>query len=233
MAVRLLFPNFVFEKDLLDPELDQRRGVTEDYLKMCRDAMDGMRKRDPAGRQVSNQYTGWQSVDGCESNPALSQLMRKIEQQFKDEVLPFHRIDQTKCTVNIGNSWANINDFSAWNAPHLHNGCWYSGVFYVHAEGDEGCISLIDKDTKVVSDHPNSPRFRMSHNIEPRSGRLILFPSGLMHMVEPNMSNKDRYSISFNMEVKYHHPDGSNCADFDHDPDEFLFEIDSEGTPIF
>jgi len=232
MAVRLLFPNFVFEKNLLDHNLDKRRGVSREYLKQCADAMDGMRRKDPEGRRVSNAYTGWQSNDGCESNPILQQLMRKIEQVFKDEVLPFHGIDQTKASIHIGNSWANINDFSAWNKPHMHNGCWYSGVFYVRADGDEGCIDMVDKDVKVVSDFPHSPRVPMSFSYPPVTGMLILFPSGLMHMVEPNMTDKDRYSISFNMVIKYH----SNGAHFgdpkNYHPDEFLFEIDENGDPI-
>lgn len=232
MAVRLLFPYFTFERDLLDPSLDKRRGVTPEYLDLCVKAMDGMRKKDPAGRQVSNAYTGWQSRDGCESNPTLSQLMRKIEQLFKDEVLPFFGADQTKVSIHIGNSWANINDFSAWNKPHLHNGCWYSGVFYVKADGDEGRISMIDKDTKVVADFPHSPRSTMSMDFEPVTGHLILFPSGLMHMVEPNMTDKDRYSISFNMEVRYHGDNAQQFDPVDFHPDEFVFELDEMGRPI-
>ena len=33
-----------------------------------------------------------------------------------------------------------------------------------------------------------------------------------MHMVEPNLTDKDRYTISFNMEVRYH---GENAQQFD------------------
>ena len=34
--------------------------------------------------------------------------------------------------------------------PHLHNGCFYSGVFYIRADGDEGNIRYIDTHFKVV-----------------------------------------------------------------------------------
>ena len=30
---------------------------------------------------------------------------------------------------------------------------------------------------------------------------LLLFPSALMHMVEPNLTDKTRYSISFNFNI--------------------------------
>ena len=47
-------------------------------------------------------------------------------------------------------------------------------VFYV-TDGDEGRITMIDKDTKVVADFPHSPRNTMAMDFEPISGHLILF----------------------------------------------------------
>ena len=31
-----------------------------------------------------------------------------------------------------------------------HNGCFYSGVIYIHADGDEGHFRAIDTDFKIV-----------------------------------------------------------------------------------
>ena len=88
------------------------------------------------------------------------------------------------------------------NAPHLHNGCFYSGVFFIHADGDEGDFRAVDTDHKIVSNFPHTQqRIWESWAVRPRTGDLYLFPSGLMHMVEPNLSKKDRYSISFNWDV--------------------------------
>ena len=44
---------------------------------------------------------------------------------------------------------------------------WYSGVFYIRADGDEGDISFIDKDIKVVQDCPMHPRTRQEVNYTP------------------------------------------------------------------
>ena len=38
--------------------------------------------------------------------------------------------------------------------------------------------------------------------IEPRSNEILLFPSELNHLVEPNQSNQPRHSIAFNCFVK-------------------------------
>ena len=232
MAVRLLFPTYIFERDLLDPSLDSNRGVDQNYLDLLTDTMDGMRRKDPEGRRLSNAYTGWQSHDGCESNPAFQKIMNRIQTMFYDEIWPFHGLDRNKAQMQIGNSWANINDKLAWNKPHLHNGCWYSGVFYIKADGDEGHIEMIDTNPKVVSDFPNSPRTPTSKGYEPRSGKLILFPSGLMHMVEPNPTDKERYSISFNIEMKYTSSEGHSGNIDNYNPDEFVYNISPNGRLI-
>ena len=233
MAVRLLFPTFIFEVDLLNDDLHPNDGLTKEYLNLLKATMDGMRQRDPEGRRISNAYTGWQSNDGCETNPIFAQLHKKISRVFQREVIPFHGLDPSSAVMQMGNMWANINDFSAWNKPHLHNGCWYSGAFYIHADGDEGTLDIIDKDCKVVSDFPHSTRTPTSYSIQPTSGKLVLFPSGTMHMVEPNMTNKERYSVAFNIEMRYQTNQGRfPINESTYNQDEFKFEIDSNGDPI-
>lgn len=196
MSVRLLFPTFLFEYNILEEGL-----VSEEYLMSLKNDMDAMRKKDPVGRRVSNQYTGWQSNDGVESRPAWQKLNRVIKNKFNDEVLPFLGVNTMNASINLGNVWANINDKGAWNTPHRHNGCWYSGAFYVHAEGDEGDFVAIDKNEHVLSDFPFSSKQRETHNVAPVTGSLLLFPSGMLHMVQPNQTSKDRYSIAFNTET--------------------------------
>ena len=100
---------------------------------------------------------------------------------------------------------------------------------FIRADGDEGDISFIDKDIKVVQDCPMHPRTRQEVNFTPITGELILFPSGTMHMVKPNLTEKDRYSVSFNMRV-FNRMEGSHD---NWNPDEFSFNLDPNGNPIF
>jgi len=186
----------MFEYNIVEEGL-----VSEEYLMSLKNDMDAMRKKDPVGRRVSNQYTGWQSNDGVESRPAWQKLNRVIKNKFNDEVLPFLAVNTMNASINLGNVWANINDKGAWNTPHRHNGCWYSGAFYVHAEGDEGDFVAIDKNEHVLSDFPFSSKQRETYNVAPVTGSLLLFPSGMLHMVQPNQTSKDRYSIAFNTET--------------------------------
>ena len=233
MSVRLLFPTFVFHRNLIQEDIPDK--LSQEYLDLLVREIDGMRRKDPKGRQISNAYTGWQSNDGCDSHPSFIPLVNRIENTFSEEVLPFHGITTEsghRMKVKVGNMWANVNDKSAWNKPHLHNGCWYSGVFYIKADGDEGEFVALDTMPKVVNDHPSSQRTRESYDFPPTTGQLVLFPSALMHMVAPNLTDKDRYSVSFNCLVQ-NHTDKYHGEIQDWDENEFCFDLDERGNPIF
>ena len=225
MAVRLLFPTLLFEYNLLEEGL-----VTETYLQQMKADMDSMRRKDPEGRRISNAYTGWQSNDGVEGRPIWTKVMRIIKDKLNNDVCRFHGIDLGKVQMAVGNCWANINDHCAWNKPHLHNGCWYSGAFYVHAEGNEGNFVAINIDPKVVSDFPHQARQRESHEIRPVSGSLVLFPSACLHMVEPNPTHNDRYSIALNTETKYFSGGRPEPLEIDKTWDKFEIGEDGELT---
>ena len=70
-------------------------------------------------------------------------------------------------------SWLERTTFTQW---------FLFRVFYIRTDGDEGNI-YIDTHFKVVGNMPSLPRIRESVSVQPRTGDLFLFPSGLMHMV--------------------------------------------------
>ena len=202
MSVRLMYPIYLFHKSYLHNEKDMNSQMTEEYFGLLKNEMDAIRNRD-RGRFLSNQETtSWQSNDGLETNPIFIGAIRQIQREVRDEVMPYLGAKPDSFDIEFHNSWANINGFGAWNSPHLHNGCFYSGVMYIKADGDEGDLQFIDKDPKVVSDMPAVPRLHDNVRITPRTGDLYLFPSGCMHMVAPNLTDKERYSASFNLQVR-------------------------------
>ena len=223
--IKILFPAYVLTKEYLGK--DKCSEITPEYMVALKEEIDAMRKRNPTGRNVSNR-NGWQSVDGIERNPVFIRAMRQIRREFRDELIPFLGIKKDSAKIELHNSWANINYPGAWNAPHLHNGCFYSGVFFIHADGDEGDFRAIDTDHKIVSNFPASQqRIWESWPVAPKTGDLYLFPSGLMHMVEPNLTDKDRYSISFNWDVS----GGVERVNIKNP--ELEFEIDENGDLIY
>jgi len=86
--------------------------------------------------------------------------------------------------------WYNINPTGGWDIPHSHPGVDLAAVFY-----------LTDGELSFVSPHNRSIGVRGQQLMNNKKGDLIMFPSDVMHMVLPNKSEKDRISISMNINV--------------------------------
>ena len=94
-------------------------------------------------------------------------------------------------TINIQEIWANISTYTNYNIPHHHspdnNPMKLSGILYLKTPKDGGNIQFI-------------PPFNMAPPviITPKELQILIFPSVLVHYVEPNLSQEDRISLAFN-----------------------------------
>lgn len=104
--------------------------------------------------------------------------------------------------ISPANCWANINPKYASNKIHNHANCLFSGVYYVQTPENCGMIMFYDpRPTKNfysprVKEYTAYTADALAHPAE--AGTLIIFPSWLDHGVEPNLSEQDRVSLSFN-----------------------------------
>tara|TARA_B100000131_G_C17768146_1_gene472107 strand:- start:47 stop:580 length:534 start_codon:yes stop_codon:yes gene_type:complete len=97
--------------------------------------------------------------------------------------------------INRSEWWYNINPKGAWNIPHSHPGADFALVLYV-TDSDQ-LLTLMD---------PNyHGRFAFTHraDITPptKKGDILIFPADLKHYVKPNQKEKDRISISMNLQL--------------------------------
>lgn len=97
--------------------------------------------------------------------------------------------------------WVNINGSGGFNELHNHILGDYSGVYYVQGTGT-GDISFHSTEqlNKMIS--AGMP-FANSISISPEDGMLLVFPSYMLHSVQPNMTNKERISIAFDANILY------------------------------
>tara|TARA_R100001086_G_scaffold240556_1_gene166766 strand:+ start:319 stop:912 length:594 start_codon:yes stop_codon:yes gene_type:complete len=104
----------------------------------------------------------------------------------------------------LGSMWANINPPGGMNRAHMHPNSLWSGVYYVKASKNSGMLRIDDPRSVAAMSRPRmkegTPPSRLWRELsyEPASGKLIMFPSWLVHSVDPNESNDIRISISFN-----------------------------------
>ncbi len=109
--------------------------------------------------------------------------------------------------------WLNINRKNVFNPPHLHPESHYSGVYYVKVPENCPAIHFLDPRPAHIYSLPdinittgnafsNNNKYDSSiYTYQPVEGKVVVFPSYLMHYVDPNPKENIRISLAFN--VKY------------------------------
>lgn len=112
--------------------------------------------------------------------------------------------------VEIDNAWLNINKRDGQNRVHNHqstlSGCLYlqvpkdSGDFVVVNSPNEsyiyrsyGCLHVDDNNVPIYPEHAVQELY-----YKPNVGDIYIFPSHLLHYVQPNKTDNKRISIAFN-----------------------------------
>ena len=163
-----------------------------------------LQNKDPEGLLKSN-FKGWHSKD---FNIKHEQPKNFIEGIKKNINLALNDMgwDLSSQTVKIKSVWAIINEKDAWNQKHHHSNSDLSAAYYVSAHDNCGDIVFYDPRPAPVHNHPisKSPNKLNAtvNSIKPEPGMLVLFPSYLEHSVNPNLSNKKRIVMSFNISLE-------------------------------
>jgi len=154
------------------------------------------------GVQISN-IDGWQSDDLVFPNPLnnIAQTACNVGQTY------FENLNGKKeYQTFLDNMWININPKGGYNMPHIHPKTFVSGVVYVKTPQNCGKIWFMHPSDAIEYDWLSKPYWKeyientsrlYYMNVQPKM--LYIFPSWLKHGVEPNTSDEDRISISFNI----------------------------------
>ena len=163
-----------------------------------------LQKKDPVGLIKSN-FKGWHSKDFNLKDEQPKIFVEAIKKNINISLNDMNW-DVTKQSVSIKSMWAIINEQAAWNQKHHHSNSDLSAAYYVSAHENCGDIVFYDPRPAPVYKHP-IPKSTNNLNatvnsIKPEAGMLVLFPSYLEHSVNPNMSDKKRIVISFNINLE-------------------------------
>lgn len=112
------------------------------------------------------------------------------------------------------NMWANVNRSGHANEFHSHPGSFWSGVYYVDDGGIADDASLGGElefmDPRGPGPAMYAPQLAYgaaglsvgaNETVRPKAGRLVMFPSWLLHQVRPYRGNAERISIAFNLSL--------------------------------
>ena len=152
------------------------------------------------GRVVSN-VGGWQSDHLDFGTPELQGLAEAV----KKMTLAIDANYKMNERYSLDSLWININNNCDFNAPHIHPKAVMSGVFYVKTPKDCGDIVFINPN-KYISHFDKEFVNAKNHaftwaSYVARENYLYMFSSWLEHYVQPNRSNEDRISFSFNVKI--------------------------------
>lgn len=167
--------------------MHEQKYQSRDYL----DCLKELQETQPSEKKSN--FGGWQSHDNLHQIPVFKEFVTSLENIANSIVSEY----STNTPVRLSELWGNINNFYNFNGAHTHGGV-LSGVFYIKTPVNSG--RLILKNPAVRSD---AHLFRLKdYAITPEPLACIIFPSWLEHYVEPNMSDEERISLSFNFNVR-------------------------------
>jgi uncharacterized protein (TIGR02466 family) len=173
------------------------------------------RQRQTEGVQLSN-VLGWQSDDHMPEwgGDAARRLLAHV--QARGDAVT--RDLDGKRPRWISNMWANVSPPGASNQTHSHPGAYWSAVYYVE-DGYGGSPDralggeLVFLDPRMPMVRAGTPDLRWrkpdgrydSQEVwfRPTAGRVVMFPSWLMHSVRPYRGQGIRISIAMNFTPRF------------------------------
>lgn len=110
--------------------------------------------------------------------------------------------------------WVNISPAGASNQMHAHPGSFWSAVFFLNDGGagrNEGELVLLDPRFPMnrlaapdvaLGERPAEGAALSQVRFTPEPGKLVIFPSWLMHAVRPHGGEGERMSVAMNILVR-------------------------------
>ncbi len=131
-------------------------------------------------------------------------IVKDLIQKIIDENI------QIVCQSKLGIDcyWVNVNKRDNYNSFHSHSGSVLAGVVYLQASENSGDLVFIHPNMHAVFEeslmYGENNKFSQytEIHVQPKTGLCCIFPAHLMHEVEPNRTDDDRISVSFNLIVR-------------------------------
>ncbi len=111
---------------------------------------------------------------------------------------------------SVVHMWANLTPKNGNIIHHNHSPFEIAGSFYVDADPDMGCLALVHPNEQILGRLPyyeteesKQGRYFFDHLVEPKAGKLVLFPGWLYHKTQVNKSDHERIVLGLNAGLLY------------------------------
>lgn len=109
-------------------------------------------------------------------------------------------LNKTNYHLHIKESWAHVTEHKGHHEPHRHPNSTWSGIFYVQQE-DISSGQNIFFNYYTMPEIPGYEFFNEQFSVDIVPGRLVIFPSTILHYAKPYLGTDKRIIISFNSNV--------------------------------
>lgn len=189
-----LFPTLIFR--VRNPAAAALR---EDLAEAV-DLLEAIDPRHLEGRRRGERVFSWQSTTQLHLEDAFAPLSRLVTEQAGAALTS---VGYQPVDLAVTEMWANRSDPGAGHPLHTHANSFLSAVYYVSVPESGGAISFSDPvaQRQVFSVQVAAPTMDIAHviNFNVADGDLIIFPSWLIHGVEPNEGTATRVSLAANI----------------------------------
>ena len=151
---------------------------------------------------------GWQSADDILDWPAPG--LTVLKESIRDAITQMTKLTLGAETFDgrlILAAWANVMRHGAYHQPQTHAKFHWSGIYFVNAGQPDpdwprsGTIEVQDpRERTEMTATPGNP-FGQTTAIPAEAGTMIVFPSWLIHWVNPYYGQGERISVVFNGRV--------------------------------
>ena len=184
-----LFPTFVWKSRLAsEADAPTQRAILE--------AVSALRSTLP----TLEHGEVWQSRHGLHTRRELAPLVLAVRHGV-DQVLAFLRLGTPP--FQLTGLWVNVAAPGGAVRMHSHPNNFLSGVYYAQVQPGADTINFHDPRAQAMVMRPPASELT-SYNtdqvvVQVERGTMVLFPSWLVHSVDPNGSEGERISVSFNV----------------------------------
>jgi uncharacterized protein (TIGR02466 family) len=192
MPLHQLFSSPVFIYDIPEEEQTQLRYEVDEALKRISPKLDTLRHQVKTTFDIKEKGNDMpvHNLKGL-----AVQIWAAMTEYWKELGCPTRELE-------LNESWFNIYSEGQFMFDHEHPGSVVSGVYYHQVPEDSGGDFYFRSPVQTMHNKhwPADVLFDYQQfRVEPKVGRIILFPSWLTHSVMPVTGPEDKISISFNI----------------------------------
>lgn len=133
--------------------------------------------------------------------------VKRIKSEIEKHIMIYHSevLRNSKTLIPyITQSWLNSTKINQFHHTHNHSNSYYSGVFYLEADGKVDQITFQKSYLREIQVIPEEYNYYNSDTwwFPTEKNNIIIFPSNTVHSVNQKKDDNERISLAFNVFLK-------------------------------